>query len=129
MTFVIVILVIAVILFVLHQLSNNQAKQEVQSQGGLRNIFFNLDIALGNSVFYIYSDSISILEYHKNIDQFSFIKFTITKSIDVKQPYSILMKKVTSGIITEKTIPWIIREHYSVDEYLKIIQEMGQSLK
>src|SRR5262245_57292319 len=127
MIFLIIIVIIAIIIFALVQVSKSQAKQEVLSQGVLRTIFSRLIVALENYGFNFFNDNISVLEYHCNIDQFSFLKFTIRKTINIKEPYHIQIQKVKSGIINAQTIPWIILPYYSIEEFLDIIKRMINS--
>lgn len=128
MTVLVVILIIALLVIIFIQSSKAQAQKEVNSQGGLSFIFLNLIVALDQLGFELFNDSITTLEFHRKIDQYSFLSFTIKKTINPKEPYLLQLKKIISGVSREETIPWISSPDYSIEKFISIINSMIDSM-
>ena len=83
MTALIIGLIVVIVVAFLLQASKQQAKNEVAAQGGLRNIFGNLDSALRDQEFVFANDKVSTVEYINEINKQSYIKLVLKKNLDL----------------------------------------------
>ncbi len=128
MTALIIGLIVIVVVAFLLQASKQQAKNEVTAQGGLRNIFKNLDSALRDQEFVFANDNISTVEYINEINKQSYIKLVLKKNLDLKTPYEIQMFHIMNGQTKKKTIPYIVFPEQTYQQFKDNILKMGEDI-
>ena len=110
------------------QASKQQAKNEVAAQGGLRNIFGNLDSALRDQEFVFANDKVSTVEYINEINKQSYIKLVLKKNLDLKTPYEMQMFHIMNGQTNKKTIPYIVFPEQTYQQFKDSILKMGEDI-
>lgn len=126
--FLIIIIVIVIIIFFINA-SNKQLKYEALSDGGLINIFSNLEIALLEEGFFLYEDQISSLVFHDEVNQDSFLQVIIKKTFETENSYQIQMMNILNGAIYKKTIPHLISPKITTEKYRKDVTKMINEVK
>ena len=125
MTVFIVILIVIIIIIYFINITNKQLKYEILKEGGLINIFSNLELALFEADCYLYQNKVTSLEYHNKINDYSFLKLELKKTFDPQNQYQMQMIHVLNGRINQKTIPYIIFPHQTTEEFSAMLLRMA----
>jgi len=126
--FIIVVIVIVIIVYFI-KATNKQLKYEAQRDGGLINIFANLEIALLEEGFFLYEDKISSLVFHNEVNRGSFLQIIVKKNFESRNSYQMQMMHILNGAIYKKTIPHIISPKITTDQYRKEVATMINEVK
>ena len=128
MTFIIILIIVIVILVLLNAGSKQHVKSEVLQQGGLRNIFYTLDSILISNNFRFTTDKISSIEYKLNIDQYSYLKFVLRRTINPNEPYEMQMYFIISGEQKDETIRYMISPSFTTERFQERLIRMKKEL-
>lgn len=128
MTVFIIVSIIVVIGIFLFNASNKHLKYEVLKEGGLLNIFSNLEFALLEEDFFLYQDNITSLEFHNKINNYSFLQLKLKKNIEIKNPYQMQMAHIQEGKVTQKTMPYIVTPTLTTEQFRDALVRMLKEL-
>ena len=128
MAIFIVILIAVIFILYLINASNKQLKYEVVRDGGLIEIFSNLESALSEIDFILYQNKITSLEYHNRINEYSYLKLEVKKTFDTQNPYLMQMTHVLNGNVEKKTIPYIISPNQETEQFSSMLVRMGKEI-
>lgn len=128
MTIFIIIIIVIVLGIVLFNASNKQLKYEVLKEGGLLNVFSNLEIALLEEEFFLYQDNVTSLEFHNKINNYSFLQLKLKKNIEIQNPYQMQMFHILEGKVTQKTMPYIVNPNFTTEQFSEALVRMLKEL-
>lgn len=128
MTIFIIVIIAIILVAYLFNASNKHLKYEVLKEGGLLNIFSNLESALLKENFFLYQDNITSLEFHNKINNYSFLQLKLKKNLEIKNPYQMQMAHIQEGKVTQKTMPYIINPTLTTEQFRNALVRMLKEL-
>ncbi len=99
-------------------------KYEVVKEGGLLNIFTNLELALLEEDFFLYQDNVTTLEFHNKINNYSFLQLKLKKNFEIQNPYQMQMSHILEGKVNQKTMPYIVNPHLTTEQFREALIRM-----
>ncbi|MFZ7166107.1 MAG: hypothetical protein ACO1G5_01035 [Bacteroidota bacterium] len=128
MTILIIVIVAIILIAYLINASNKQLKYEVVKEGGLLNIFYNLEQALLEEDFFLYQDNVTTLEFHNKINNYSFLQLKLKKNFEIQNPYQMQMSHILEGKVNQKTMPYIVTPHLTTEQFREALVRMLKEL-
>lgn len=128
MTILIIVIVAIILIAYLINASNKQLKYEVVKEGGLLNIFYNLEQALLEEDFFLYQDNVTALEFHNKINNYSFLQLKLKKNFEIQNPYQMQMSHILEGKVNQKTMPYIVTPHLTTEQFREALVRMLKEL-